>query len=340
MVVISQNPINNIVIGVIAIIFLVFVANKVVKRTIKLSEKLGISQMFLGLTALSIGTSLPEITTGAVGGFAILSGKIDPLIASGAIMGTSIGSDIVQQTFMFGLVGILAVVHLKKIIHVSNEFVKEDGSMLIVTAFLLLLVCIDGELSRLEGAILFFGYILYLWFLWGKENKEMHNHKKNKLLIKSKKGIFADISYIAFGILIIVFCAEYILRISEFFVKSYNIGSSLIGVVIIGVASALPELTTSVTAVLRGAPSISLGTLIGSNITNPAFAIGLGAMISSLQVPRPVLVYDIPVKLVTSIIIIFFLWRKHMFTKNEAITMIAIYFAYILIRLRYFAVDI
>ena len=137
MVVISQNPINNIVIGVIAIIFLVFVANKVVKRTIKLSEKLGISQMFLGLTALSIGTSLPEITTGAVGGFAILSGKIDPLIASGAIMGTSIGSDIVQQTFMFGLVGILAVVHLKKIIHVSNEFVKEDGSMLIVTAFLL-----------------------------------------------------------------------------------------------------------------------------------------------------------------------------------------------------------
>ena len=340
MVVISQNPVDNVIIGVIAIVFLVFVADKVVKRTIRLSKKLGISQMFLGLTALSIGTSLPEITTSAVGGFAILRGKMDPLIASGTVMGTSIGSDIVQQTFMFGLVGILAFVYLKKPIHVSNDFIKEDGSMLIAVAFLLLLFSIDGKLSRLEGAILFFGYILYLWFLWRNEDKEKYNHQKNKPDTKNKNGIFIDILYIALGILIVVFCAEYILKISEFFVKSYNIGSSLIGVMVIGVASALPELTTSVTAVLRGAPSISTGTLIGSNITNPAFATGLGAMISSLQVPRPVIVYDIPVKLITSIIIIFFLRRKHMFTKNEAMVMIAIYFVYIFVRLRYFAVDV
>ena len=336
MVVISQNPIDNVVIGAIAVVFLVFIVGKVIKKIVELGEKLGISQMFLGMTVLSIGTSLPEITTGAVGGFAILRGKMDPLIASGTIMGTSIGSDIVQQTFMFGLVGILAFVYLKKPIYVENKFIREDGSMLIAAAFLLLLFCIDGKLSRLEGAILFFGYILYLWFLWRSEDKEKYNHQKNKL---DKKGIFIDILYITFGILIVALCAEYILKVSEFFVKNYNIGSSLIGVVIIGVASALPELTTSVTAVLRGAPSISVGTLIGSNITNPAFAIGLGAMMSSLQVPRPVLVYDIPVKLITSIIIVFFLWRNRMFTKNEAMAMIAIYFAYIFVRLRYFPVD-
>ena len=88
------------------------------------------------------------------------------------------------------------------------------------------------------------------------------------------------------------------------------------------------------------ASSISIGTLIGSNITNPMFALGLGAMISSYQVPRPIIVYDLPVKIISGILLIWFLWRNRMFTKKEAATMIAIYFAYILVRLKYFATDV
>ena len=63
MVFISENPIDNIIIGVIAIAFLVFVADKVIEKSIKISKRLGISQIFIGLTIISIGTSLPEITT-------------------------------------------------------------------------------------------------------------------------------------------------------------------------------------------------------------------------------------------------------------------------------------
>ena len=62
-------------------------------------------------------------------------------------------------------------------------------------------------------------------------------------------------------------------------------------------------------------------------------------MISSYQVPRPVIVFDIPVKILTAFIVLFFLWRKKMLTRNESISLIAIYFVFILIRLRYFPVD-
>jgi|TARA_B100001964_G_C14253266_1_gene611038 cation:H+ antiporter len=339
MVVISQNPVDNVIIGVIAIVFLVFVADKVIGKLIKLGKKFGISQIFIGLTVIAVGTSLPEITTGVVASLDIVSGNIDSFIASGTVLGTNIGSDIVQQSLIIGIVGLLAVTHLGAI-HVRRDFLKTDGLVMIMAAILLLLFALDKEISRAEGAVLFFGYIFFLWFLWMKEDERIHNHKKVELNWNDKKNIFIDLFYILAGLVIIIFSAEYILRITEFFVIRYEIGSSLIGILAIGIATALPELTASITAILKGASSISLGTLIGSNITNPMFALGLGAMISSYQVPRPVIVYDIPVKIVSGLILMWFLWTNKIFTKKEAMTMITIYLVYVLVRLRYFPVDI
>ena len=339
MVVISQSPVDNVIIGVVAIVFLIFVSDKVIGKLIMLSKRLGISQIFIGLTVIAIGTSLPEITTGVVASLDIIRGGIDPFIASSTVLGTNIGSDIVQQSLIIGVVGLLAVTRLKAI-RVRRDFLKTDGLVMIMAAILLLLFAMDGGISRVEGSVLFFGYIVFLWFLWMKENVRIHNHKKVNLDGSDKKNIFIDLFYVLVGLTIIIFSAEYILRVAEFFVRGYGVGGSLIGILVIGVATALPELTTSITAILKGASSISIGTLIGSNITNPMFALGLGAMISSYQVPRPVIVYDIPVKIVTAILLMWFLWRNRKFTRKEAVTMITIYFVYVLVRLKYFAVDV
>ncbi|MBN4049098.1 hypothetical protein JYT91_00605 [archaeon AH-315-M20] len=339
MVYISQNPIDNVIIGVIAIVFLVFVADKVIEKSIKIGKKLGISQLFIGLTIISIGTSLPEITTHVVASLDIVRGNIDPFIASATVLGTNLGSDIVQQNLIFGIIGLLAILHAR-VIHIKKSFLKKDFLIMILAAVLLLLFSLDKNISRVEGTILFFGYIVYLWFLWMKENNKVKNHKKVKLDGKGKRDILVDSTYIILGLLIIVFSAEYILKIAEFFVITYGIGGSLIGILAIGIATALPELTTSVTAILRGASSISIGTLVGSNITNPMFALGLGAMISSYQVPRPIIVFDLPVKIITAIIIMIFLWKGAKLTKKEASIMIAMYFVYILLRIKYFAVDV
>jgi cation:H+ antiporter len=318
---------------VIATFFLVFVADKVIEKAIKLSNNLGISQIFIGLTVISIGTSLPEITTHVVASLDIVRGNIDPFIASATVLGTNIGSDIVQQNLIIGIVGLLGV------IHVSKSFLRRDFLIMILSAALLLLFALDKEISRIEGAVLFFGYILYLWFLGLGERKKHNVRKKANLERMDKKDIWKDLAYIGIGIVIIVASAEYILRIAEFFVERYHIGGSLIGILTIGIATALPELTTSITAILRGASSISIGTLVGSNITNPMFALGLGAMISSYEVPRPIIVFDLPVKIITAIIIMWFLWKNKMLTKKTAIAMITMYVAYILVRMRYFPVD-
>ena len=100
------------------------------------------------------------------------------------------------------------------------------------------------------------------------------------------------------------------------------------------------ELITSISAILRGATAISLGTLVGSNITNPMLALGLGSIISTYQVPNPLIVYDLPVNIITAIIIMWLLWRSRMLTKRTSMFMMAMYLAYVLIRLKYFAVDL
>tara|TARA_Y100000310_G_scaffold343863_1_gene453552 strand:+ start:2636 stop:3655 length:1020 start_codon:yes stop_codon:yes gene_type:complete len=338
MVYISLDPIDNVIIGVIATAFLVYVADKVVEKSIKISNKLGISQIFIGLTVISIGTSLPEITTHVVASLDILRGNIDPFIASATVLGTNIGSDIVQQNLIMGVVGLLAVIHIRR------SFLKKDYLIMIAAAVMLLLFSLDKNISRAEGAVLFFGYFLYLWYLWLGETKNIKNKKIKdgkhiRLNGNDNKEIFVDIIYIIAGLFIIVLSAEFILRVAEFFVIKYGVGGSLIGILVIGIATALPELTTAVTAILRGASSISIGTLVGSNITNPMFALGLGAMISSYQVPKPIIVFDLPVKIITAIIIMAFLWNRSMLTKREAFMMITMYIVYVLIRMKYFAID-
>lgn len=338
MVYISQDPIDNLIMGVIAIFFLVFVADKVIAKSINISKKLGISQIFIGLTIISIGTSLPEITTHVVASLDIIRGNIDPFIASATVIGTNLGSDIVQQNLILGIVGLLAVLH-GRTIRITRSFLKKDFLIMILAAVLLLLFSLDKNISREEGAVLFFGYIIYLWFLWMKESKKSRHHPKVKLDDREKKGIAIDTFYIILGLVIIVYSSEYILRVAEFFIISYGVGGSLIGILVIGIATALPELTTSVTAILRGASSISIGTLIGSNITNPMFALGLGAMISTYQVPKPIIVFDLPVKILSAVVIMIFLWTSTKLSKRESSILIAMYFGYILIRIKFFAVD-
>jgi len=339
MVVISQNPADNIIIGVIAIFFLIYVSDKVISRSINISKKIGISQIFIGLTIISIGTSLPEITTSVIASLDINKGSIDPFIASGTVLGTNIGSDIVQQNLLMGIVGLLAIIH-GRTMYIKRSFLKQDFLIMILAAVLVLLFGLDGSISRIEGSVLFMGYILYIWFLWMREDKKIKENKKIVFDGRNKKGFLLDFIYIIIGLAIIVISSEFILRVSEFFVIEYNVGASMIGVLVVGIATSLPELTTSITAILRGASSISLGTLIGSNITNPLFALGLGAIISTYQVPKPLIIYDLPVNIVTALIIMWILWRARKITKKASIIMITMYVVYVLIRLKYFVTDI
>ncbi|MAG73757.1 hypothetical protein CL620_05540 [archaeon] len=108
----------------------------------------------------------------------------------------------------------------------------------------------------------------------------------------------------------------------------------------LGVASALPELTTALVGVFKHQKGVSAGVLIGSNITNPMMGLGLGALISGYTVPSVVVLYDLPVKIGTGLLIFYFLWRNEKLNKWEAISLMALFAVYLVVRQTYFPGDI
>ncbi len=319
----------EIIAGILFLAILVLSAEYIIRKSTKLSEATGLSGTFVGLTVLSIGTSLPELFTSVIASIEILSKDLTPEIGSALAVGTSVGSDTFQQTIVLGTVVLLGAVVFKK------EFIRRDIPLMIGTAILVFLFSLDGKLSRWNGAVLFFGYLIYLYVLYQKQREE--NMKRSVCV--DVREVLADVFGILLGLLCLIISARELLFVAKDLVTTAGIGASFLGVFVVGAASALPELSTALMAIRKKQYGTSVGILIGSNITNPAFVTGLGAMISSYTLPNAVVFVDMPAKIITGLFVYFFL-RNLKLSKKEGFALIVLYFIYLLFRMHYFPMDI
>jgi cation:H+ antiporter len=329
MVLATESLIANVLLGLFSIILLILSAEFVVVRLIRIAHQFGVSNTFIGLTVLSLGTSLPEIGSHVVASIGILSGDLDYHIASSTVLGANIGSDVVQQTFVLGL-----VIFLMGSLVFPVSFLKKSYSLMIGTTLLTLLLGFDGTISRMDGFVLFSVFIAYVYYLYRNEG---HVHTPPF----SKKGHIAmDIFLTIGGLAVLLFSSLIVLSVTEFIVATTGIGGSLIGVLTLGVASALPEMFTAIAGLRKKAVGISLGTLIGSNITNPLVAIGIGGMLSTYSVPKPLIYWDLPMETITAALLLLWLvFNKRKLGRFGAIYLMALYFAYALIRIVFFNTD-
>jgi cation:H+ antiporter len=311
------------------VLITLLLAQIIIKNSVELAKHWGLSGTFIGLTILSIGTSIPEIITHIVGSIDILRNPESLNTLSGLLIGTNIGSDIFQQNFILPVIGIIGT-----LIVIRKNLLTEMGG-LIAAAVLVWLFALGGVISRWEGALLLLAYIGYLVYL--KKSKISEEYKAANHL--SRKQIIWAVLLIIIAFIIMAMVTEKVLTASTSLLASLPISASFFGVILLGVAAALPELTTSLVAILKNKQDISAGILIGSNITNPLFGIGLGALISTYTVPAVVVLYDLPLKIATACLIYFFLWRREDLTKSEGFVLIALFIAYIVFRMVFFPVD-
>ena len=121
-----------------------------------------------------------------------------------------------------------------------------------------------------------------------------HNHNHKKLSKQSKDGLSSAIGFLVTGIIALLFSAEIVVKNAIILADAFGVTQTLIGTMVIGISTALPELTTALIGIKRGARDLSLGVLIGSNITNPLFALGLGAVIAPLTMANSIEYFDLP----------------------------------------------
>lgn len=335
----SESLWVNVVVGAVALVLLIVSADKVVARLVGLARYFRLSTTFMGMTAVSLATSIPEISAHLTASVGILTGALDYEQSSAVVLGANIGSNVVQQTLILGL-----VVFFARTLHFRKYFILKSLLPMIASTILCLILAWNQVLSRLDGLILLVAFLGYTYYLYHDERRfykrdETVETESDSVPQSPREAVqYALIALV--GMAVTVLSASVVLNVTEFVIETTGIAGSLIGVVTLGVASALPELMTSLSGIRKQEYGISLGTLIGSNITNHLIAISGGALLSTYWVPRPLIRWDLPWETLTGIILLGILWwRKGRLGRGGAIYLMALYFVYLLGRMLLFPTD-
>lgn len=303
----------------------------IIRQAIKVATLSHLSGTFIGMTILSIGTSIPEIMSHIVGSIDILRQPETMASISGLLIGTNIGSDIFQQNFILPTVGLIAT------ITVERRHLHDVMGGLLGAAFFALLFCMGGVVLRGEGLLLVISYLAYLWYLHSRDSRNAEHEEQKKTW--SWGDIRLPLFIIVAGFALMAVVTEQVVRSSVRLVDLLPISASFFGVVCLGIATSLPELATALLSVMKGNSGMSAGIMLGSNVTNPLLGIGIGAMISTYTVPQVIIRYDLPVNIVTAVLLYIFLLRKEDLNRGEAATLLLCYFSYLFLRWFLFPLD-
>jgi cation:H+ antiporter len=266
---------------IILLLFLSFIlikaADQIVIAVHRLSKNSSSVAFIISALFLALATSLPELFV------AITSGLDEvPSLSVGNVIGANIAN--------LGLVVGLATFFAGKIV-MHQRFVKKEITIAFIAGLLpLFLLIIDGELDRVDGLIMIIAYLAYALSFFrqkfaqiSEEVKESHfNYKTFTILsyIDSKKS--KEIARFFIGIILMLFASNYIVEIATQLAVSFNIPLFLVGLVLVSIGTTLPELAFSIRSIKDGQPTMFLGNILGSIITNSTLVIGVAVFLSPL----------------------------------------------------------
>ena len=270
----------------------------------------------MGLTVLAIGTGLPELVVGVVGGMEQLAG----VEASGVVVGNMTGSVVTQGAVVLGVSGLLS--HLR----LAPRMIRRDGIILLLAIGLFALVGSDGRIVRSEGAVLIVGYAIYLVALFQAE-------RSGKDAPKPTEGrAIVDLLTVTLGLATVVVAAHVVIVNAISIADDWNVSQTVVGIFLVGAGTSLPELALSVRAAAKGQSSMSVGNVIGSNTFDLMVPVGASSAIFPLTVSRDVMIIDIPVMAIVTVTALVFFIRKKGLQKGEALTLLVMYGAYLILR--------
>lgn len=285
----------------------------VVKGALAIARHYNVSQVFIGLTILAIGTDLPELVVAIDASIMQLKG----LEASGLIIGNAIGSSLNLITMVLGIGGVVGYLTL------SRKSIKKDGLVLLGVIVMFFLVSFDGRISRIDGISLLVVYLIYcLMLLYGEKVSQ-------KLKTGIPKKIWEHLIYLVGGLVLVVMFSDIVVTNSIVLAERWGVSQSFIAIVFIAVGTSLPELAISIGAVIKKSPGLSVGNIIGSNIFNLLVPVGIGAVLSDLKVESNLLYRDIPFLFMITVMVLIFLSIKKGLQKKEAGSLVAVYLLYL-----------
>jgi cation:H+ antiporter len=313
----SSFLIVNIILFLIGLLFLVKGSDFFVEAASQIARNYKIPEIVVGLTLVSIGTSLPELATDI---YASIKDQ------AGIVVGVLVGSNITNISLVLGIaVLMLGTMPSPKLV------VKRDAVFMLGTFFIFAGTCFmnNGIFGRIGGVvmlILMVGYLLYLFknrdSLAELEEGEEHNEAKFSSI--SKAWLF-----LLLGIVIIFLGAKAMVDNVIFAAKCFNISQGLIAATVVAFGTSIPELAVTITSIRKKKRGIALGNIIGSCIFNLLLIMGLCALINPLKIESSLLNVAIPIMLLCGVMLVVFMRTGWRLIKAEGIAFLAVYIGYL-----------
>lgn len=330
----SQNLLISITIIAIGCVLLIFGADWLIDGASGLAKKMGISNLTIGLTVVAFGTSMPEFVVNMV---AALNNNTEIAITN------VLGSNNINIFVILGLTSIILPITSKK---ESRDF---DIPWSILAGILTLLLATytspwgnipqkfgaftlqEGYITRVGGIILLLCFIIFLWHSFKvSKNTNDQEEEENYTPISPIKAMLL----IILGLSCLVLGGELIVKSATSIAQHLGVSDAIIGLTIVALGTSLPELATSCIAAAKGNCDIALGNILGSNIFNVFFILGMSAIVTPLPTYSGLWLDALMVTLGSIFIMLFvYFTKKHEIKRWHGIILLTIYICYLIYRL-------
>lgn len=302
------------------LILLIAGAELLVRGASEIALFAGLSKLVIGLTVVAYGTSFPELVVSSVASYVG-----EPDIAVGNVVGSNI----------FNILCVIGISAAIIPLYISRQIIRLDVPVMIAVAIIMFLFSLDGVISRFEGAFLTTMGFIYTWWIISsgkKESSEENSKDKDSEVSKEKrwKKLIFNIFLVLAGLTLLAFGSRWLVDGAVYIARALEVSELVIALVIVAAGTSLPELATSVVAAIKHERDIAVGNIIGSNIFNIVFVLGLSGLIASqpIRVSPAALKFDIPVMLAVSVACIPVFFTGKRIARWEGIVFIGYYIFY------------
>ncbi len=305
------------IIFIISFFILVYSSKWLVGSLIKIAKFLGWKEFIVAFFTMAMAGAIPNLSVG----LSSIFHKVPELSFAEIV-----GGNITDLTVAIALAALIS----KRGLTLASQTVQGSAIFTLIVAILPLLLIADGELSQIDGLLLILAFFIYIFWLFNKEDRfsKIYNRIKKPLGLKTA---FQNIGIFIGAIILLLLAAEGIVRSATFFSTIFSLPLALIGILIVGVGNALPEIFFSIQAAKRGKDWLVVGNIMGSVIIPVTLVLGIVAFFSPIKITdfspfaigRFFLIFS-------AMFFLLFIRTNRKITKKEAIFLLFIYLFFIL----------
>ncbi|KXB79007.1 K+-dependent Na+/Ca+ exchanger family protein [Prevotella amnii] len=295
-------------------------ADKLTDGSVAIAQKMRVSQVIIGLTVVAMGTSMPEFSVSLV---SALKGTSDLAI------GNVIGSNIINSLFIVGVSAMFSPILITPIT------IKKDIPFALVSSVVLMMLCYDGMIGRIDAGIIFAMFIIFMIKTLQEAKSDVKIDKANSKSIiseniiseKQHKKIWVSVIWIIVGLSCLIFGSNLFVSGAVKVASSLGVSDAIIGLTIVAGGTSLPELATSVVAARKGDSGIAIGNVIGSNIFNIFAVLGVTGLIHPMLL-QGITMFDLSIMVISMILIWFLSFTKYTIERWEGFCLIVVFIGY------------